>query len=94
MNAKYVGISDDDTCEKCGKTNLKRVIVLNIEGDTVRYGTDCAARALMGDNSAKNRSNVTYRAKIAQRVADLRSAGKTEKEVREDIWLYFGTADY
>lgn len=44
-----VGITDErDTCELCGKKNLKRCVVLE-DTDThgiVYYGTDCAARVL------------------------------------------------
>ena len=46
---KIIGVTDDScVCEKCGKTNLKKVVVLeNMEtGEIVRYGTDCASRAM------------------------------------------------
>src|SRR5688572_10141384 len=44
---KILAITDEtSTCECCGKTNLKKVVVLQKEdGSVVRYGTDCAARA-------------------------------------------------
>lgn len=44
---KIIAITDEtSTCECCGKTNLKKVIVMqNDNGDIVRYGTDCAAKA-------------------------------------------------
>lgn len=46
---KIIGITDETTvCETCGKTNLKKVVVLeNLDtGEIVRYGTDCAAKAM------------------------------------------------
>lgn len=44
---KVLGVTDETTtCECCGKQNLKRVVVLDIDGNVVRYGCDCAARAL------------------------------------------------
>lgn len=46
-NYKIVGISDDqDTCECCGKTGLKRVVYLeNLDTQCVMaYGTTCAAK--------------------------------------------------
>lgn len=46
---KIIGVTDETTvCEHCGKTNLKKVVVLeNLEtGEIVRYGTDCAAKAM------------------------------------------------
>lgn len=43
-----LAVTDDShTCECCGKTNLKRVAVLQLaDGSVVRYGRDCAARKL------------------------------------------------
>lgn len=50
------GITDErDTCECCGKTNLKRVVVL-LDLDTdeyVFYGTTCADRNTGRDDTAK-----------------------------------------
>jgi hypothetical protein len=52
---EFVGITDErTTCDKCGKTHLKRVVVLKIDGEFVFYGTDCAAKAMSkGAVSAK-----------------------------------------
>jgi hypothetical protein len=49
------GISDEvTTCEACGKKNLKRTVVLEInEGGPVHYGTDCAAKAICGRKDKK-----------------------------------------
>lgn len=46
--AKLLGIdSDTSVCECCGKSNLKRVAVIELaNGQIVRYGRDCAARKL------------------------------------------------
>lgn len=54
LQYKVAGLSDDDTCECCGRTNLKRVVVLEvfIEGQSlhefVKFGTTCAAWAVKG----------------------------------------------
>lgn len=42
---KVLGINDETSvCECCGKTNLKRVVVIELDnGAIVRYGTDCAS---------------------------------------------------
>lgn len=55
---RILGISDDHTtCEHCGKSNLKCTVTLesldadsNGDGITVRFGRDCAARAMRGSN--------------------------------------------
>ncbi len=44
---KVLGINDEvTTCDCCGKTNLKKTVVLARETDEVRYGVSCAAKAL------------------------------------------------
>lgn len=54
---KILGVnSDKDSCDCCGKNNLKRVVWLDMDGDVVAFGTSCAARALKveGNWSASN----------------------------------------
>jgi hypothetical protein len=41
-----LGAEEGGVCECCGKTNLKKVVVLEIEGEVVRYGCDCASKAI------------------------------------------------
>ena len=42
-----LGVTDEiTTCELCGKTPLKRTYALDIDGQTVYYGTTCGSRAL------------------------------------------------
>ena len=51
---RLMGTNDDhNTCEFCGRTNLKRVVMLapldpdgNVEGEAAPYGTSCAATLL------------------------------------------------
>lgn len=48
---KFMGISDEVlTCECCGRTDLKRTIMISLDGDAdpVHYGSECAARTLKG----------------------------------------------
>jgi hypothetical protein len=67
---KVAGVTEDvTTCECCGKSNLKKTVVLD-NGEAFKfYGSDCAARALRRSATAavmqrigrdaqyKNRSN-------------------------------------
>lgn len=48
MTVILLSITDEvTTCDCCGKTNLKRVAVLQLaDGSIVHYGRDCAARKL------------------------------------------------
>ena len=42
---KILGINDEvTTCECCGKSGLKRTVVLGSDSGELRYGTACAAR--------------------------------------------------
>jgi hypothetical protein len=47
---KILGINNEvTTCECCGRTNLKRTVVLASDNGQVHYGTECAAKALRCD---------------------------------------------
>lgn len=58
MCYRILGISDDHTtCEHCGKAGLKCTVALELldsdgngDGNIVRFGRDCAARAMRGNN--------------------------------------------
>jgi hypothetical protein len=64
--------SDTDTCECCGRKNLKKVawvseVVDGIEHDPAPYGTTCAAKAVAahyGGDEYKIESNI-HQAKTA-----------------------------
>jgi hypothetical protein len=61
MSFKFLGITDEITsCDCCGKTNLKKTVVLeNESGNVVYYGVDCASQAITGNK--KNRKLIeTY----------------------------------
>lgn len=63
---KVLGSGDDVTvCDCCGRKNLKITIALENEetGEQVRYGRDCAGKAIFGSKSKKNADNVTSEAK-------------------------------
>ena len=63
-NAKLLGSGDEQTtCDCCGKQNLKLTVALEIDGAVVRFGRDCAGRALLGSKSAKNSSIVENRSR-------------------------------
>ena len=75
---KVLSITDDtDTCECCGKTNLKRVVVLDIDGSIVRYGVNCAARA--------TQMKKTYTAKTAARFVSDFNAREDARQKFEQV---------
>ena len=50
-----LGSSDEvTTCERCGKSNLKLTVILDIDGDVVHYGADCAAQTIFSKKSFKD----------------------------------------
>lgn len=52
--AKIIGISEEvTTCECCGRSNLKRTVVLDLDGAVRYFGCDCAAKAFRS-NSVRN----------------------------------------
>lgn len=75
---KPIAISDDiTTCDCCGRTGLKRTVVLRNDDGSIRYhGTSCAARAIYGysDASVNNRVKkdaITEQSYEKQRQADV-----------------------
>lgn len=47
---KFLGCNDEQlSCDCCGRTDLKKTVVLDIDGEVVRYGTSCAANAIGWD---------------------------------------------
>ncbi len=89
MAIKFLGISDEHTtCMACGKTNLKRTIVLDFDGDVRHYGSDCAANAL----GSRSRKVIDSRVEVLEYVQQWLgkvAAGKIAVDVRR---LYGVTA--
>lgn len=59
---KFLGISDKDVCDCCGRTNLKRTVALECltDGLVTFFGVDCAAKAMkyvIGGKRVKNPTN-------------------------------------
>ena len=53
---KVLGVDDSvSVCDCCGKSNLKKTVVLeNDGGEILHYGSDCAGAALLGRKNRKN----------------------------------------
>lgn len=69
-NAKLLGINDDvTTCECCGKSGLKKTVVIELGdcGSMVHYGTQCAAKLLrFGAGARKTPKQVEMEAKYTE----------------------------
>lgn len=83
MTAKILGINDEtNTCEHCGKTNLKRVVIIQLDsGEIVRYGVDCAARAL-GKRTGKDAKSAAKRFNKIQQWVSVVEVAQVNKGVR------------
>lgn len=105
---KLIEVSDEvTTCECCGKRNLKRTAVLRDEdGNIVHFGSDCAAKALMGDKKHKAQiegdMNVIAYVQKWLPVRDIQAVAAAtwnkfgySVEVRNEVLkVYFGKAQY
>lgn len=107
---KMIGITDEtNVCECCGKSNLKRVVVLeDIDtGSIVRYGCDCAARAMSVKGATVKTDNLDWRyktisyvrkwiatrdSKLVAQVANTKFGALIEVH-GDDLHIYFGTKD-
>jgi hypothetical protein len=79
MAYKMIAINDDtSTCECCGKSNLKRVVTIeNVEtGEVVRYGVDCAAKAMK-----IKKAEATYQADVLDTIKRWQGKGFTIQQI-------------
>jgi len=87
---KIMGITDEVTaCDCCGKTNLKRTVVLDNGSGIVHFGVDCAAKAM------SRKSNVIREQADAMRIANNWLAkGYDAKTVASGVWNKLGFQAY
>ncbi len=92
---KGVG-SETDTCEHCGKTNLKKVVWLSQldadgnEAGTIAVGTTCAGVLLYGRKSKQNGETSWILARAARLAKIWAERGFTLEEIENGIWNKFG----
>ena len=62
---KILGITDSrNTCDNCGRTNLKRTVAIELDtGDVVYYGTECATRKRGNGTMLKFLKNILMKGK-------------------------------
>lgn len=91
MEIKYLGVSDEvTTCQRCGKPNLKKTVVLDIDGSVEHIGSDCASRLLYGKTSASNKKMIERRATMAQYIANCQANNRSLDYICNGIWNKFG----
>lgn len=91
MCKKILGISDEvTTCEACGKTNLKRTVVLQLAEGTVHYGSDCAAKAFYGTKKASDKKAIDTLADACSLARKWIEKGYDLETVAKGIWNKFG----
>ena len=92
MEYKILGINDDqDWCDLCGKTRLKRVVWLESEeGEILAVGTDCAGKLLYGRKSAKNTKMAKDEASAIQAAKDWLEKGHDLQAVAAGIRDRYG----
>lgn len=84
---RFLGITDErDSCDCCGRRNLKRTVALDLDGEVVYFGTTCAAVAL-----GLPAKEVAARAKTAQDEIDAaaRAKASAEREAATQRWFAF-----
>jgi hypothetical protein len=65
--AQFLGTSDEvNSCDCCGKQNLKSTVALDVDGEVLYYGVTCAARALTAHGMEMDSAKVKAAAKKAQ----------------------------
>lgn len=87
---RVLGTSDEhDTCELCGRTELKRTIALEHvdTGEVVYFGTDCAARAAgWTERELSTRVRAAEQERAAREAAERQAAWEAERAAYHE-WL-------
>jgi hypothetical protein len=96
---KILGITDErNTCDKCGKRNLKCCVALSIDGgEPVFYGRDCAARAIYGRTDAGKMTRIERIARALSLGADLIDRSKSDPRWTGDkvaAWMHSRSGGY
>jgi hypothetical protein len=85
---KVLGISDEvTTCECCGRTNLKKTVALDNGNGVVRYGTECAARAMGRGKADVEKEVKAVQAASAAAAEKARSEAAAAEYSRWAAWL-------
>lgn len=83
---RLVGVTDErDSCDCCGRTDLKRVVVLHDGDDHVFFGSHCAARLLGKPVRDVNREANAAQRRREQAERTARHAAQREAERTEAL---------
>lgn len=78
---KILGMSNEDTCGCCGKSNLKRTVRVEVNGEEQHWGVVCASYVRSGvKNTTDEKSLISY-AKFADQARSILAAGGTIADV-------------
>jgi hypothetical protein len=85
MNAgiKIIGMSDEDTCGCCGKTNLKRTVRVEVNGEEQHWGVICASKARGERGTAADTKYLAKFATFAEQAKKILAAGGTLDAVQK-----------
>lgn len=84
-NAKVLGVTDTVVeCDCCGKKNLKVTVIMEVNGELVHYGRDCAARTLFGKTSKKIVQKIENEGKALVKIAPVVEAVKSAMKAGYD----------
>ena len=88
---RLVDVTDErDSCDCCGRTNLKRVVVIHDGDDYVFFGSHCAARLLGKPVRDGNCEATAAERRRAQAERTARHATQREAECAEAVAAGFG----
>ena len=88
----YLGTTDErDTCDSCGRTNLKRTVALQPPaGPAVFFGTSCAARSLrIPARDVRVQIRATLKAEKAAAMAARSAVHRAAADARAAEWRAF-----
>ncbi len=83
MNAgiKIIGMSDETECGCCGKTNLKRTVRVEVNGEEQHWGVVCASKARGERGTATDTKYLMQAVKFVDAAAKILNAGGSMEQV-------------
>lgn len=79
---KIIGMSSEETCGCCGKTNLKRTVRVEVNGEEQHWGVICASKANGYSSKASDTDRLMKIARFAEQAKKILANGGSIAEVR------------
>jgi hypothetical protein len=78
ITVKGIEAADGEPCENCGAACPKRRVVIDMDGEIVRYGVVCAAHTVHGNSRTLSKRAVITLAQVKEAIYNAGATGNLE----------------